>query len=1431
MQAIHQEILPASGVQFATCLKLLPTTLLSRDLLPTSDPSGLLAFSRRSLFNVVVARSNVLRIFEVVEELAPMDTQREEERERKAAVRKGTEAVEGEVEMDTDGEGFINLGQIKSTTQIEALGPPMVTRLYLVREHRLHGIVTGLETVRVMSSIEDNLDRLLVSFKDAKIALLEWSVPIHDLLTVSIHTYERAPQMITLDSALFRAELRVDPLSRCAALMLPQASAAVLPFYQTQAELEIMEQDQSQLRDVPYSPSFILDFGAEVDSRIQHVIEFAFLPGFNNPTMAILFQSPQTNTGRLKEHKDTVKLFIITADFITHNYPIVTEVEGLPYDCFSIIPCSTFPGGVIILSTNAIIHVGQSSRKVVLPVNGWFARASDVQTASMAPEEAARDLQLEGSHVSFIDDTNFLVILADGVVIPVEIVAEGKTVSGLKMGAPQAQTTLPSTVAKGPDGYIFVGSTSGPSVLVKADRLEEEVPEGVGDEPVGVVNSAATMDVDDDDDIYGPSTIDPEPTSKGVVISKKRLVTKFTHCDTILAHGPISSMTFSLARNGEKLVPELVTATRSCHLGGFTLFQRDLPTRVKRKVHVVGGGRGMWAFPIRQSVKVNGVSYDRPSNPFRSENDSLIISTDANPSPGLSRIAARSQKGDITITTRMPGTTIGAGPIFQGTAILHVMSGTIRVLEPDGTERQSIKDTDSNNNPRAKIRACSICDPYVLIVREDDTIGLFIETERGKMRRKDMSPMGEKTSRYLAGCFFNDTSGVFQTRQNSKVVSNGSSKTSTLTNVTSGGTTQWLILCRPQGIIEIWTLPKLTLVFSTTALSTLQNVCNDSYEGPAPSASQDRKPSDTDVESILVAPLGESYHKPHFFAWLRSGQFAIYEILPASIPDDPMTPTRPVLLLVKFVKVASRAFDIQSSDETEKSILAEQKKISRQLIPFFTSPRRGANYSGVFLTGDRPSWILSTDKGGIRVIPSGYSVVHAFTACSIWESKGDFLLYSEEGPSLVEWMPDVLLEEHLPSRSVPRSRPYSNVVFEPSTALVVAASTLQAKFASFDEDGNRLWEPDANNVSFPTTECSALELIQPDAWSTMDGYEFAPNEFVNALEIVTLETSSTESGTKDFIAVGTTINRGEDLAVKGATYIFEVVEVVPDPNSRSKRWYKLRLDCRDDAKGPVTAVCGMNGYLVSSMGQKIFVRAFDQDERLVGVAFLDVGVYVASLRTVKNLLVVSDIVKSVWFVAFQEDPYKLSILGKDPHPRALTCADFFFANGLLSILTCDEEGVIRIFDYNPHDPESKMGQHLLCRSEFHARVEYRSSLTVARRTRTGDPDIPQARIICGASNGALLSLTPIDEVSGKRLQLLQGQLTRNVQHVAALNPKAQRTVRNDHVWKPLSKGILDGNMLRVFEELPLSGQNDITRQIGTDRATVLRDWVSLEASW
>lgn len=221
------------------------------------------------------------------------------------------------------------------------------------------------------------------------------------------------------------------------------------------------------------------------------------------------------------------------------------------------------------------------------------------------------------------------------------------------------------------------------------------------------------------------------------------------------------------------------------------------------------------------------------------------------------------------------------------------------------------------------------------------------------------------------------------------------------------------------------------------------------------------------------------------------------------------------------------------------------------------------------------------------------------------------------------------------------------------------------------------------------------------------------------------------------------------------------------------------------------------------MGQKIFVRAFDLNERLVGVAFLDVGVYITSLRAVKNLFVIGDAVKSVWVVAFQEDPHKLVILGKDPYQVCVTTADLFFADGQVSLLVGDEDGVIRIYEYDPHDPESRGGQHLLRRTEFHGQMESCTSVLIACR-RGKDTDIPQARLISGSTNGSLSTFTYVDEVASKRLHLLQGQLTRNVEHVAGLNPKVFRIVRNDYMSKPLSRGILDSNFLATFVDLPIS---------------------------
>lgn len=103
MHALRQDILAPSGVEFATCLKLTPSTI-------RSSPDSL---KHQVLCNLVVSRSNVLRIFEVREVPAQRSKYLEDERERRGNIRKGTEPVEGEVEMDEQGEGYVNMGAVK----------------------------------------------------------------------------------------------------------------------------------------------------------------------------------------------------------------------------------------------------------------------------------------------------------------------------------------------------------------------------------------------------------------------------------------------------------------------------------------------------------------------------------------------------------------------------------------------------------------------------------------------------------------------------------------------------------------------------------------------------------------------------------------------------------------------------------------------------------------------------------------------------------------------------------------------------------------------------------------------------------------------------------------------------------------------------------------------------------------------------------------------------------------------------------------------------------------------------------------------------------------------------------------------------------------------------------------------------------------------
>lgn len=168
-------------------------------------------------------------------------------------------------------------------------------------------------------------------------------------------------------------------------------------------------------------------------------------------------------------------------------------------------------GGVVVLSGNAIFYIDQSGRKLGLSVNGWAARVSDVPMLPLSPEEQSRDLQLEGSFAVFIDAQTFFLVSRDGVVYSVEIIRDGRTATRLALGPPISQTTVPSLITQiqiprdsalaQKEDVILVGSVNGPTVLLKATRVEEEVPlSDIEQETFSSVIADNPMNIDIDDD-------------------------------------------------------------------------------------------------------------------------------------------------------------------------------------------------------------------------------------------------------------------------------------------------------------------------------------------------------------------------------------------------------------------------------------------------------------------------------------------------------------------------------------------------------------------------------------------------------------------------------------------------------------------------------------------------------------------------------------------------------------------------------------------------------------------------------------------------------------------------------------------------------------------------------------------------------------------
>lgn len=148
---------------------------------------------------------------------------------------------------------------------------------------------------------------------------------------------------------------------------------------------------------------------------------------------------------------------------------------------------------------------------------------------------------------------------------------------------------------------------------------------------------------------------------------------------------------------------------------------------------------------------------------------------------------------------------------------------------------------------------------------------------------------------------------------------------------------------------------------------------------------------------------------------------------------------------------------------------------------------------------------------------------------------------------------------------------------------------------------------------------------------------FDPEETVLCMKIINLEISEHSHKRKPMIVVGTAKVQGEDYGCGGSIYVFDIIQVVPDPD-KPETHKALKLIAREELRGPVTALSeiGDQGFLVHAQGQKCLVRGLKEDNTLLPVAFIDVQTVVTSLKNVKGtgLVLIADALKGVWLAGF-----------------------------------------------------------------------------------------------------------------------------------------------------------------------------------------------------
>lgn len=653
----------------------------------------------------------------------------------------------------------------------------------------------------------------------------------------------------------------------------------------------------------------------------------------------------------------------------------------------------------------------------------------------------------------------------------------------------------------------------------------------------------------------------------------------------------------------------------------------------------------------------------------------------------------------------------------------------------------------------------------------------------------------------------------------------------------------WLMVTRENGNLEIYSVPDLKLMYLVTDAGSGNKILADAMEyvslpqtdegGEGEKSDQNPSSSSTIPAEILMIGLGHNGSRPLLFIRMKT-EIMIYHAF-KYIQGN---------LKIRFRKMKHSIVysPIEQNIKTEaENISDDSEEVSinpanSQKLRYFSNIN-GNN--GVCVCGNNRSYfVFLTTKGELRTHQfndESVSSIKCFAEFNNVNCTNGFLYFNitDDDLKISAFPSNMTVDADCPMLKVSiRSTP-QQIIYHREVkvyGLVLNKKEVSNKYYRFNGEDKELCEDNrGERFLYPNIDKFSFVLVSPENWQIVPeiSKDLDEWEHVLALKVVMLTYEGAQSGFKEYICMGTNYNYSEDITSRGRILIFDLIEVVPEPD---KPWtkYKLKQVYAKEQKGPVSAITSTRGFLVTSVGQKVYLWQL-KDEDIVGVAFIDTNIFIHQMVSIKSLILIADVYKSVTVLRFQDEFRTLSMVSRDYNPLMVYQIEYLVDNANLAFLASDSEANLSIFMYQPESRESHGGQKLVRRADYHVGQKVNAMFRVAcnfkqqfdKRIAAYDN---KHMTFFATLDGGFGFVLPLPEKTYRRLFMLQNVLLTHNAHLAGLNPKSFRTIKQ---WRKVltnpARGILDGELIWQYLQLNFSEKLEIAKKIGTKIEEIYQD--------